>query len=77
VKKKVKVYVVYGKEGTVADYAEHGWMGDVIVPYQFSSAEDAAVFEQALDDAMGWDECRAFRTRREASAFVQECLAER
>ena len=73
--RKVKVYVVYGMEGTVAEYVEHDFMGDVIFVYEFSSPEDAAVFESALDDAMGWDECCAFRTRKEASAFVQKCLA--
>jgi hypothetical protein len=77
VKGKVIVNVVYGKEWTVAEYAEHGWMGDDdIYVYEFSSEEDAAVFVSALDDAMGWDEVCTFQSRKEASAFVQECLAE-
>jgi hypothetical protein len=76
VKENVKVYVIYGTERTVAEYVEHDFMGDVIFVYEFSSEEDPAVFVSALDDAMGWDECRTFRTRKEASSFVQECLAE-
>jgi hypothetical protein len=67
-----EVHVVYGEDDTVQEKVEEGGMDAAIHTYQYSTEQDAAEFERALENHHGWWENDTFRTREEAVECLQE-----
>jgi hypothetical protein len=72
---KVKVTVLYYYLHRCIPTVEGERGEEPIEEYALTSEQDAALFEQEMDDAAGWMRICSFRTREDAVKYVEECLS--
>jgi len=70
-----QVHVVYGEDETVKDEVEEVGVGAIIHTYEYSTEQDVAEFERALENHAGWWENDCFGTRADAIECLNEQLS--